>query len=224
VPIFDQDSGRGLLPRVSHTEFVVEPMVGSIQTRSCLMTSSEHAGSVTRRTALAGLGAGSLGLALATTARQASAQDADALANHPIVGVWNVMTPRGPVLALFFPDGTVLITPQVAQVGPNGVTFVTSNPGVWEPVGERSAHFTVVQIHSDATGTFTGSVTIDGYPVVSEDGLSLFDDQSQGMITIRDAAGAIVQEIPTAGDPPVTGMRMGVGAPGFPEATTTPTL
>jgi len=53
---------------------------------------------------------------------------------------------------------------------------------------------------------------------VSEDGLTLLDDQLQGTITLRDAAGAIVQEFPAAGDPPVTGVRMGVGAPGFPEA------
>jgi hypothetical protein len=79
-----------------------------------------------------------------------------------------------------------------------------------------------VQIHSDAEGNYVGSVTIDGYPVVSEDGQSLLDDQSQGTITIRDAAGAVVQEMPTAGAPPVTGIRMGAGAPGFPEATATP--
>jgi hypothetical protein len=188
------------------------------------MVPSNTRASISRRAALAGLGAGGLGLALAASTRQVSAQDAASeMANHPIVGAWLPITPGGPSPALFFPDGTFLITPQVAQAGPNGVTFVTSNPGVWEPVGERGAHFTVVQIHSDATGTFTGTVTIDGYPVVSEDGTTLLDDQSQGTITIRDVTGAIVQEIPTAGTPPVTGNRMGVGAPGFPEASATST-
>src|SRR3712207_8577442 len=51
-----------------------------------------------------------------------------------------------------------------------------------------------VQIHSNAEGTYVGSVTVDGYPVVSEDGQTILDDQSQGKITIRDAAGAITQD------------------------------
>jgi len=187
------------------------------------MTTSRPTNPVSRRAALVGLGAGGLAVTLAASARPAAAQDAtsEAMAGHPIVGVWNVVTPRGPAPGTFFPNGIALITPQVTQAGPRGVTFVTSNPGVWEPISERGVHFTVVQIHSDATGTFTGSVTIDGYPAVSEDGLSLFDDQAQGTITIRDAGGAIVDQILTAGAPPVTGTRMGVGAPGFPEGTPT---
>jgi hypothetical protein len=62
------------------------------------------------------------------------------------------------------------------------------------------------------------TATIDRYPVISEDGQTLFDDQSQGKITVRDAAGAIVQEIATAGEPPLTGIRMGVGRPASPRA------
>jgi hypothetical protein len=61
---------------------------------------------------------------------------------------------------------------------------------------------------------------------VSEDGETLIEDQSLVMVTIRDAAGTVLQEIPGAGSPPVTGVRMGVGAPNFPavEATAgTPT-
>jgi hypothetical protein len=38
------------------------------------------------------------------------------------------------------------------------------------------------------------------------------------MVTIRDAAGAVVQQLCGVGAPPVTGVRMGPGAPGFPEA------
>lgn len=172
--------------------------------------------SVTRRVALAGLGAGGLGLALAA-ARPAAAQDADALANHPIVGAWNAVTPGGPAPGFFFPNGMALVVPQPTSAGPNGVEFVSSQPGTWEPVSERGIHFTGVQIHSDANGNLIGSVTIDAYPVVSDDGNSLFDDQSRGKVTIRDAAGNVLQEIATAGAPPVTGKRMGVGNPGFPE-------
>jgi hypothetical protein len=54
---------------------------------------------------------------------------------------------------------------------------------------------------------------------VSEDGQTVVDDRSRGMITIREAAGAVVKEMPTAGAPPVTWIWMGVEAPGFPEGT-----
>jgi len=40
---------------------------------------------------------------------------------------------------------------------------------------------------------------------------------------VHDAGGAIVDQMPTAGAPPVTGTRMAVGAPGFPEPAATPT-
>lgn len=188
------------------------------------MVQSRTSDAVSRRAALAGLGAGGVGLAIAAHGRASAAQDADALANHPIVGAWHAITPGGPAPGMFFADGTALIVVQATQVSPWGVTFVSAQPGTWEPVSERGIHFTGVQLHSDATGTFVGSVTIDGYPVVSEDGQTLFDDQSQGTVTIRDATGAIMQEISTAGARPVTGIRMGVGAPGFPDGSgATPT-
>jgi hypothetical protein len=143
------------------------------------------------------------------------------MAGHPIVGTWNAMTPGGPALAVFAADGTVIIVVPATQAGPQGVTFVSAQPGTWEPISARGVHFTGVQLHSDASGTYTGSVTIDGYPVVSEDGQTLLDDQAQGKFTLRDAAGAVVQEMATAGAPPVTGTRMGVGSPAFPAGTPT---
>jgi hypothetical protein len=187
------------------------------------MSTSRTTDSVSRRTALAGLGATGLGLALATRSRVATAQEAspEAMASHPIVGAWNVMTPGGPSLAVFSADGTNIQGLPATQAGPQGVDFVGAQVGTWEPVSARGIHFTGVQLHSDANGTFTGTVTIDGYPEVSEDGQTILDDQSQVMITIRDAAGAIVQQVPGAGSPPVTGTRMGVGSPGFPEGTPT---
>ena len=183
---------------------------------------------LSRRAALGRVAAVGAALGFGGRLNHAAAQDAtpEVLASHPIVGAWNAITPGGPAPGIFFPNGIALITPQVTQAGPNGVTFVTSQPGTWEPVSERGVHFTGVQIHSDANGTYTGSVTFDGYPVVSEDGQTILDDQSRGKITIRDAAGAVVQEISTAGAPPVTGIRMAVGEPGFPTSapgTATPT-
>ena len=83
------------------------------------MTTPHVDQSLSRRTALAGLTAGGLGVALAATTRSASAQDAATeMANHPIVGVWNAMTPGGPAPGIFFPTGIALMTPQVTQVGP----------------------------------------------------------------------------------------------------------
>ena len=51
------------------------------------MTTSRSDSSVSRRAAVAGLGAGGLGLVM--TGRGASAQDAD-MATHPIVGAWTL--------------------------------------------------------------------------------------------------------------------------------------
>jgi hypothetical protein len=176
-------------------------------------------GILNRRTALGSAGAFAAALGFGNRLDRASAQTAtpDALAGHPIVGVWNVTTPAGPSLAVFFADGTNIQGLPATQAGPSGVTLVGPQVGTWEPTGPRTIHFTGVQLHSDANGVFTGTVTIDGYPEVSEDGQTLLDDQSQVVVTIRDAAGAILQEIPGAGAPPVMGVRMGVGSPGFPE-------
>src|SRR5215213_9883692 len=100
------------------------------------MTTHRPGAPVTRRTALAGLGAGCLGVALAATARQASAQDAtaEAMANHPIVGAWMVAAPTGPALAVFLADGTNIQGVPTAQAGPQGVTFTGAQVGTWEPV------------------------------------------------------------------------------------------
>src|SRR5215217_7488226 len=143
---------------------------------------------ITRRTALAGLGVGGLGLALAATARQVSAQEAtpDARATHPIVGNWMVTTGAGPAMAVFLADGTNIQGLPATQAGPNGVEFVSTQVGSWEPVSERGVHFTGVQLHSDAAGVVTGTVTIDAYPVVSEDGQTILDDDPRSGPIIRD--------------------------------------
>jgi hypothetical protein len=176
---------------------------------------------VTRRSALAGLGASGLGLALANAARPANAQDASPdLANHPVVGAWRAITPGGPSLVLFHPDGSALFIIPANFADPQlGVVSQTAEVAVWEPTGERSIHYTSSWLRSDATGTFLGFSTVEGYPNVSEDGQTLNDDLSQVKITNRDADGVIVEEISPAGAPPVVAYRMTVGSPGFPEAT-----
>src|SRR4051812_39394468 len=98
--------------------------------------------SLNRRTALGGIGAAAaLGLG---HLHGAAAQDATpyAMANHPIVGAWMVTTPAGPSLAVFFADGINIQGLPASQAGPLGVTFVSTQVGVWEPTGPRSVHFT----------------------------------------------------------------------------------
>ena len=144
----------------------------------------------------------------------AAAQGGD-LADHPIVGAWMASTPFGPGLSSFSGDGTVVIAFQATQGGPQGVAFVSPAVGTWQPTSERGVHFTVVQIQSDASGNLIGTVTIDGNPVVSQDGTTQTDDSPDTSVTIRDAAGNVLDVI--TGGPPITGTRMAVGDAGFPE-------
>ncbi len=192
------------------------------------MTTARIAASVSRRTALSGLGAGGLGLAIASTTRQTSAQDAttSTLATHPLTGTWLAMAnpprPEDPQVAVpshFSADGSVLLMFPLSQAGPQGVQFCSAYVGTWVADGERRGHFTAVQVISDADGTFLGTTTVDGYPLVNEDGQTFIDDGSKVIITIRDPAGAIVQQFPGAGARPVTGTRMGDGRSGFPDGT-----
>ncbi len=174
--------------------------------------------SVSRRTAVAGLGAS--GLALAASRLGASAQDVSSnkTASHPIVGVWMVATPSGPSLAVFSADGINIQGVPTTQPGPQGVEFLSAQVGTWEPDGDRRVHFTGVQLHTDANGAFIGTVTIDGHPRVSEDGQTFIDDAPETTVTIRDAGNNVVNVIRGASHP-ATGVRMGVGSPGFPEGT-----
>jgi hypothetical protein len=142
------------------------------------------------------------------------------MATHPIVGNWMVTTPAGPSMAVFLADGTNIQGLPATQAGPNGVEFVSTQVGSWEPVSARGVHFTGVQLHSDAAGVVTGTVMIDAYPVVSEDGQTILDDDPRSGPIIRDAAGTVVADLRGSG-PPVTAVRMGVGigVPDLPAGT-----
>jgi hypothetical protein len=132
-----------------------------------------------------------------------------------------VSTPIGPSLAVFHADGTVVQGVPATQAGPQGVTYVSPEVGVWEPVDDRTIHFTATYWLSDATGAFTGSVTVDAHHTVSEDGQTLISDPDRSAVTIRDADNNVVDVI--EGGPPAIGTRMAVGAPGFPETEATGT-
>ncbi len=191
------------------------------------MTTSNTSHSVSRRATLAGLGAGGLGLGLALAAPGASTSaqvDASDLAGHPLAGVWQAMVnppspdaPQFPAPSVFAPDGSVLLIWPPVQAGQSGVEFVSNYVGAWEAHDERTGHFTAVQVIADANGVVTGSVTVDGHPMVAEDGQTFIDDGSLNTVTIRDAAGAVVLVVPdAAAGRPVTATRMGDGRSGFP--------
>jgi hypothetical protein len=186
------------------------------------MANQQEKSAFARRTALAGLGAGSLGLALGT--RSAGAAPALSTAVHPLTGVWLAMAnparaedPKFPVPSVFAADGTVVLNWVPAEIGMDGqLQFLGSYGGIWEPYEEHTGHFTAVQSMADPTGKFVGTVTVDGHPHVSEDGLTFVDDGSLNTVTICDAAGAVVSVVPP-GTPerPITGTKMRVGNPGF---------
>ncbi|MFT4040749.1 MAG: hypothetical protein QM692_21390 [Thermomicrobiales bacterium] len=181
---------------------------------------------MSRRLAVGGAGMG-LAFAALSRANRAAAHAVD-YSDHPLCGTWMAMAnpplpedPQFPATSLFAADGTVVLVFPTTQRGPGGVEFASAYLGAWEPDSDQRGHFTAVQLISDAEGAFTGSITVDGYPDVNADGQSFFDDGSRSMVTMRDASGAIVNQIMPNGSPAgpgVHGVRMGVGNPGFPDA------
>jgi hypothetical protein len=189
-------------------------------------TSAHSRSSLSRRAAMGSAGAFAAVLGVSGGLSRATAQATD-LSSHPLTGTWLAMAnpvladdPQFPAPSLFAADGTILLVFPASQIGPQGPFFNAPVMGVWEPDGERRGHFTAVQLMSAADGTLLGSATIDGYPEVSEDGQTFIDDVSRVMVTIRDAAGAIVDQVMPTGQPagrPITAVRMSPGSPGFPE-------
>lgn len=126
------------------------------------MTTHRTRAPVTRRTALAGLSAGGLGVAMAT--RQTAAQDATPgnMMGHPIVGTWIVdnditVSANMPSLVTFSSDG-IVIDP------------VAGFAGSWEATGERTGVFTLAGISADGPGSYLlirGPLEVDeaGVPV-----------------------------------------------------------
>ena len=173
---------------------------------------------LSRRTALAGLGAGGLGLALATTSRPAAAQDAASeMAHHPLVGTWLSGTgPNDIAINYWGADGSMTLTAIIIPMGSEGsFTYNDQAMGVWEPISERGIHITFTWTTRDATGAPIGSTTVEGYPVASEDGMSFLDDGTQVVVTLRDPTGAVTQVINTV--PRVIGVRVRPGKPGYEE-------
>jgi hypothetical protein len=122
------------------------------------------------------------------------------------------------VPSIFAADGTLSIAYPPNYVDPVlGLTFQGAMLGTWEPVSERGIHFTAIQTLTDAEGIFVGTFTLEGHPLVSEDGQSFTDVTPDARIIVRDAANAVlVDEVITGG---VTAVRITPGSLIFPEGT-----
>jgi hypothetical protein len=153
------------------------------------MTTSPSSSFVSRRAALAGLGAGGLGVAMAARALNASAQDAMDPATHLLAGVWQWNAyPEQPELsnfAIFHPSGTYTEWQPVA-----GEAI-----GLWRPTGERTADlmfiFTdanpAIDVYEPGIVTFTITIEID------ETGDAL---AAEGTIDVRDPGGVQRATVP----------------------------
>jgi hypothetical protein len=176
-----------------------------------------------RRAALGGIGAAAAALGLGHLDR-ATAQDATPtpLATHPLAGTWLAMTVGGLSPSIFAPDGSVVLEWAVSYVDPAfpdlDVVFNTPGIGTWEPLDERKAHFTVVAVLSDAKGTYLGTATVEGHPLVSPDGQTFNDLEPETRVTLRDAANQTLSDQSgiVAG---VTATRMSPNSVVFPEGT-----
>lgn len=175
--------------------------------------------------------ASSLALSLAALAQPAFGQHASATANqlrlqnefssHPIVGTWLVRTlDSGVQPSFFYPDGTFFASTMQVQVSPDGaVTYLSPQNGIWEPDPEtpNGIRFRTLQSMFDATGTFTGTFTIEAFPAVSDDGSTLDDDWTRSTVTIRDANNEVLQVLGNDGSfPAIHGVRFTLGELEFP--------
>jgi hypothetical protein len=160
---------------------------------------------LTRRTALAGLGAS--GLALAARTPIASAQEV-ATEGHPLVGTW------------FLDNGTGNLTDALDTfiIHADG-TYIEANAdgtvrlGVWEATGPTTATLTIEAYSRDATGANLGAIIIRLTIELNPDGNSY---TAEGTIElIRPDGSRSGQAGPATG----TATRMVVEAPSAPVIT-----
>jgi hypothetical protein len=185
------------------------------------MNTSTTDRTVSRRTALAGLGAGSLGLALAATTRQAAAQDASPvpIAVHPLVGTWIVDrdidgSTDAPTMLVHTADGST-------------IDSLFDVCGAWQPTGPRSAHVTLVGLIDGGAGgsiVIRASVEIDdaGTTLAGSDTLTIVGTDGTVLNTIQGHSRAtrLVVQGPEAAGTPLPGVPTWTPAP---PADATPT-
>ncbi len=146
------------------------------------MTMQSSASSMSRRTALTGLGVGALGASLGAV-HHVSAQDAtpSAMATHPIIGTWIIdrditTATEAPSIVVVTTDGGVIDPSQ-------GVA------GAWRVTGSRTVEWTLV-------GTLPengGYVVVRSTPEVDETGMNLTGTDS---VTIVAPDGSVITSFP----------------------------
>jgi hypothetical protein len=186
------------------------------------MTLSRTVDPVSRRTALAGLGAGSLGLALGPRS-VAAATPGLSTAGHPLVGTWFLTTSsanptNADDLFSLHADGTYV------EANADGSVRL----GVWEPTSATTATLTITAYSRDAAGASAGGITLrltitlnpDGNSYVAEGTIELTapDGSKSGQAgPVRGDATRMLVEAPS--HPVMTPEELFGGAAGTPEAT-----
>lgn len=112
--------------------------------------------------------------------------------DHTLVGEWLLTTAAGTVPATFGADGSVVLEFPATVVGNDGIAFVSTAVGTWQPAGAAGAGFTAVQNIAHANGVFLGTITTAGHLTVSDDGMSFVEGESWVSTTTRDANNAFV--------------------------------
>lgn len=197
-----------------------------------------------RRTALAGLGAGSLGLFMAaqsgastavpnretggsgdSTKEPGALVTQTSLAGHPLAGLWlaTMAMPSHPddvvaVPTFFGADGSAVLIFPCTEANDTGVMLKGAAVGTWTAIDDRYAHFTTVHAVSDMDGRYHGTVTFDGYPLVSDDGETFADQSDYDLFTVRDHLNRIVKSTQGPFSNPMLAYRMHAGRAGFPLA------
>ena len=172
--------------------------------------SQQSSSRLSRRTALAGAGAAAAGVGLGQV-DHALAQETtpDALASHPLVGTWAVMTTGGVVPQTHGADGSVIAAFPPNYVDPVlGLTFQGPALGRWESTGARSGRFTFLQALSDAAGAYVGTFQLEADIEASEDGQT-WSGTTTAHAIVRDAGNAVIFDEVLSFDPPVTAARIG---------------
>lgn len=190
---------------------------------------------VSRRTALAGLGAGSLGMLLGSNAAAlpivanretggAPGGEIPPMAQHALTGRWLAMIglPSNEDMTVAVPtalsaDGTAMMIFPGTEAARRGLEIKGVAVGDWEPVSETAGHFTVVQVLSNLNGQYVGTVTVDGEAMLSDDGLSFSVKSNDTFFTVRNQFNEIVEHLATSVVNPMRGFRMRAGNAGFPD-------
>lgn len=192
--------------------------------------------SLSRRSALAGLGAGSIAAFVGAHAAVAHAPlenrdiGADSsgpsglnTSTHRLSGLWLSMiglpsnSKKTVAVPTFFgADGSVMLIFPGTEAAKQGIQVKGPAIGTWEVLDERSGHFTAVQVLSNMDGEYVGTVEVEGFPSLDEEGEKYDCDSSRHMFIVRNEFNTVVSRLTASVENPMRGSRMRPGNAGFP--------